>query len=992
MPATPPDAPPIYDVFISYSRADADWVWKWLIPRLSNVGLQVATERDFGIGAPELVNVEQVVQASRRVLLVLTPAWVRDGWANFGALLAQHGDPTGQRPRVLPVLLAPCELPTRLSILTRADFTGAEDVEQEFARLLRALGREPSGGVIPDWRDTRALERYTHHVISTHGRLSFLFVKPAGSRGQTPLDAELETVFVPLQVEDPETDRKKDARKGRGRPDEMAGELERPEPIAINEVLARYPVFLLKGPPGSGKTTLLRHLAVCFMRGQAAERLGWSGPALLPILAPLRNFGRYLNEHRATCINPAPRALRQFIEDYFAEYELQLPGGFFYDRLQEGRCLVLLDGLDEVGDAAQRACVAQMVSAFIKHYAPAGNRFGLASRPRGYDEVAIHLPRPVVCAVQRLTPEGRDQLVTNLLKVLEPDDRLRREETPTLLADMRAKAKVDELSLIPLFCTTLVLVYKYRSATLPERRVDVYKELVDLLLGFWDTSRWEREHTADSRELALTDGTGRAFMEEREAIEAKRDALKCLAAWMQANHATDLPRARAEKRLAEFFRSQGASSTEQRTWARNFLAMAHHRSGLFVESEPDVYAFSHQNFREYLAATDLVEQLDEEMIRSALAHAADPLWEEVILLAAAHPDLSARRRDLMLQRLSEGGHLLLAGRCAVDAGARLPLARRETLKQALRGRMTDAVLAPTERYAAGEALDELGGLPDDLDAWVYCARGNVPGTSQAPGTWQALLVTKYPITNTQFARFIEADGYENWDYWGGKDNSAWRWRMQPPSYRGAGPVTQPEYWQNPRFGKDRRGYPVVGVSWYEAAAYAVWLTERLRIADCRLPIVLPDGRLESWKLEAGSAVRLPTEVEWLWLAGGEKEGKQERYPWDIPGSRRVTDDEKDREAILARANTSESGIGGTSPVAMYPLGASKPFGLWDVAGNVWEWTDSWYDASKMDRVVRGGSWRSHQWAARPSVRLRDSPGNSFDFIGFRLVSPISSGF
>ena len=115
--------------------------------------------------------------------------------------------------------------------------------------------------------------------------------------------------------------------------------------------------------------------------------------------------------------------------------------------------------------------------------------------------------------------------------------------------------------------------------------------------------------------------------------------------------------------------------------------MAHHRSGLFVESEPDVYAFSHQNFREYLAATDLVEQLDEDMLRSVLAHANDPLWEEVILLAAAHPDLSHERRDLMLQRLSEADQLVLAGRCAVDAGARLPLARREQIVQDLHARM-----------------------------------------------------------------------------------------------------------------------------------------------------------------------------------------------------------------------------------------------------------------------------------------------------------------
>ena len=113
-----------------------------------------------------------------------------------------------------------------------------------------------------------------------------------------------------------------------------------------------------------------------------------------------------------------------------------------------------------------------------------------------------------------------------------------------------------------------------------------------------------------------------------------------------------------------------------------------------------------------------------------------------------------------------------------------------------------------------------------------------------------------------------------------------------------------------------------------------------------------------WRTGTGSStrVRLPTDAEWLRLAGGEREGKKERYPWDVPGSGRVTDERRGRDAILARANTAESGIGGTSPVAMYPLGESKPHGLWDVAGNVWEWIDSWYDKEQRGRVLRGGSW------------------------------------
>ena len=88
----------------------------------------------------------------------------------------------------------------------------------------------------------------------------------------------------------------------------------------------------------------------------------------------------------------------------------------------------MLDGLDEVADRDLRAQVALIVDSFINSYRKNGNHFVLASRPKGYDEVAIYLKKPVVCEVQPLTPEGRDELVHRLLGQFTPNKQKCREE------------------------------------------------------------------------------------------------------------------------------------------------------------------------------------------------------------------------------------------------------------------------------------------------------------------------------------------------------------------------------------------------------------------------------------------------------------------------------------------------------------------------------------------------------------------------------------
>ena len=150
---------------------------------------------------------------------------------------------------------------------------------------------------------------------------------------------------------------------------------------------------------------------------------------------------------------------------------------------------------------------------------------------------------------------------------------------------------------------------------------------------------------------------------------------------------------------------------------------------------------------------------------------------------------------------------------------------------------------------------------------------------------QAFEIDVYPVTNGQYKKFIEAGGYTNDDCWSEEGR---KWRQKES-------VIQPEYWEDEKWNQPE--LPVVGVCYYEAEAYAKWVGKRL-----------------------------PTEKEWEKAARGT-DGRE--YPWE---------GEFDKE----KCNSDESGIGTTSRVDRYPNGVS-PYGCYDMAGNVREWTSDWYD-------------------------------------------------
>ncbi len=112
---------------------------------LEQAGLRICIDyRDFELGAPSLVNIENAVQTSRKTLLVLTPNWMGSQWTDFEALLSGTLDPPAQRRRILPLLVEHTEIPLRLRILTNLDLTDPASLAFNLERLVTAMRLAPA--------------------------------------------------------------------------------------------------------------------------------------------------------------------------------------------------------------------------------------------------------------------------------------------------------------------------------------------------------------------------------------------------------------------------------------------------------------------------------------------------------------------------------------------------------------------------------------------------------------------------------------------------------------------------------------------------------------------------------------------------------------------------------------------------------------------------------------------------------------------------------
>jgi formylglycine-generating enzyme required for sulfatase activity len=286
------------------------------------------------------------------------------------------------------------------------------------------------------------------------------------------------------------------------------------------------------------------------------------------------------------------------------------------------------------------------------------------------------------------------------------------------------------------------------------------------------------------------------------------------------------------------------------------------------------------------------------------------------------------------------------------------------------------------RIEGGEFV--IGILPEEEEEYFQAFKHDIPDLddellrrnvaswiNDQPLTLSTFEIARYPLTNAQYKLFIDDSGYDPDAPWWDQAGRMWLLRddhatnelrdWQKRKYK-----KHPEWWCIEPAGIARPNHPVVGISWYEAVAFCRWLTQHAGYN--------PEGYV----------YLLQSEAEWEYAA---RRATRRLYPWG--------NDEPNTE----QANFNDIHKN-TSAVGCFPAGMTPEDGIYDLAGNVLEWTRSKYQSYPYDLsdgreninespgkefVLRGGGWYIELYYLHSAFRHFVKPSSHLYYISFRLV-------
>jgi energy-coupling factor transporter ATP-binding protein EcfA2 len=771
--------------------------------------------------------------------------------------------------------------------------------------------------------------------------------------------------------------------------------------------------LVIRGDPGSGKTTLLRYLAVTCARALRNSKKHGDAPDLVKkrLLWTTRPFPIVVTLRRHSNValwSEEKRFIDLFSEEMPVELRKRRPEGFFERKLAKGNCLILLDAFDELGSPEARVAMAHRIEDFLNIYDHSRNRVIITTRIVGYEgqldrygfqiRTVQHLEAGEIRA---LIKQRYEAIAVSETAGWSPHDAASikqdiRRRSERLIKKVESTPQLAQLATNPLLLSLIVLVHRVKLE-LPEERVQLYRECVEIL-----TEQWQSFKRAESNLQSSS--------QEELNFSQKLVLLQALALNMQQQREEEdrqilLPQSQAQEiianKLPDILGSQLPVDKDKRrevcrqkaaAWVKGIQV----ESGILVEQGLDnagnpLIGFSHLTFQEYLAALAIYETPSLQPL--LIGHLLQPAWREVVLLYVALTSDATSIIEQLLDAPQQPRGTLLAGFCLAEkvkhvknevlhlaltklkagfeqaddstvqtfgqalaavGGTEVTTFMRGQLHSTMPAKRLEAIKALGQTKSANpqikdvqEDLVKLLETPNDVTLMIETREalaqiGDPRFTSKEPvlvsipqqtariasspkgrkellaspewigaktlrervsliarvfDYWyfrefhhlrkklpdrHSFATSKYPVTNMEYARFVEATEHRT-----------------------------PNYWIEGTYPTEKATHPVTGITIEDAEAYCKWLSK-----------------------ETGEIYRLPTEWEWEQAATGPQ-GLQ--YSWG---------DQFDKN----KCNTNEAAIGKTTPVGSYLAGTNQ-FGITDMVGNVWEITQG---STPSSLIVGGG--------------------------------------
>jgi formylglycine-generating enzyme required for sulfatase activity len=828
------------------------------------------------------------------------------------------------------------------------------------------------------------------------------------------------------------------------------------EPQPLDTVIQRPEnrLMVLKGLAGSGKTTFVNHLV--WQRGMDPQALPEQWRELPVIRLRLRHLQQDLGSRAE---NPIWQGVRADL--HFDSRTEEGRDRYLYaiqDCLKRRGGIVLLDGLDELpGGQVERERFLSVVDKFTKHdLHPEHGRLLLTTRPHAFNESTaggiLTLPDFSVAKLAPLSAEQQNEFLQNWSRALgrrkgwiEPQCQKWR---INIIRELDSHPYLRELAQRPLWLTLIATLQAHRGR-LPEDRIVLFDELIELMLHRWQSWRIETGEGIDEQVI-------KRFLnasEFRSALEAMAYDLHRRGDQGQGEEAESLylPWKELIGILAkELDGVQGINSSE-------YLVYLSEGAALLEVDESGRYGFFITSFQEFLAAGHLAEQ-DDLKQRLTRHLGENPVhWREVAeylpgiihlryprfgalavfnhLVPEAPPGAGDTKafsqipettwrlvlhcaRALLDLRLDDEKHQPLHDRLS---------AVRERLGQWLLRWVEGGFLPAQERAEAGDVLGHLGDPrfhgPERMclprlyrgeeeptlgfvkapggEFWMGSNKGDDPDAAdyemvegkahRVDCVEQDYWVARYPVTVAQFGVFMEEEGYEDASWWS-EQGLAWKTGEWDSALKeedfGSRDIFK--FYQDllARRGVELRHQPM---DWENQRGFFTRPVTGVCWFEAQAYCNWLNARIRTldeveW-IKADYRVRLPTEAEW---EKAVRAGDLRRYPWG------------NDEWSAHRANA-EGKIGRPSTVGMYPEGINS-LDIHDLSGNVWEWTRSVYgvypyNAAEAEKaspqsgdtlVFRGGSWVGDARHARCAARGGNLPDLCNYDLGFRVVLSLAA--